>query len=48
MENADILIKNAAELITLKGPNRARVKGEMGEIGIVENGSIAIKNGKIL
>ena len=48
MENADILIKNAAELVTLKGPNRARVKGEMGEIGIVENGSIAIKNGKIL
>ena len=48
MENADILIKNAAELITLKGPNRARVKGEMGKIGIVENGSIAIKNGKIL
>jgi imidazolonepropionase len=44
----DILIKDANELITLKGPNRARVKEEMGELHIIKKGSVAIKDGKIL
>ncbi|RLF27545.1 MAG: imidazolonepropionase [Thermoplasmata archaeon] len=48
MEKADIIIKNAAELITLQGPNRARVKHEMNTLGIIKRGSIAIKDGKIL
>jgi len=47
MEKADIIIKNAAELITLQGPNRARVKHEMNTLGIIKRGSIAIKDGKI-
>jgi imidazolonepropionase len=48
METVDILLENAYELITLKGPNRPRVKKEMGNLGIIKNGSIAIKNGKIV
>jgi len=47
MKTVDILIKNANELITLKGPNRARVKKEMNDLSIINKGSIAIKDGKI-
>jgi len=47
MEKTDILIKNANELITLKGSNSPRIKQEMTDIGIIKNGSIAIKNGFI-
>jgi len=46
-ETVDILIKNANELITLRGPNSPRKNKEMGDIGIIENGSVAIKNGVI-
>jgi len=48
METVDILIKNASELITMDGPNRPRIKKEMGELSIIENGSVAIKDGKIV
>ncbi len=48
MEKIDILIKNANELITLKGLNSPRIKKEMSDIGIIKNGSIAIKNGFII
>jgi imidazolonepropionase len=48
METADILIKNANELITLKGPNRPRIKKQMEELSIVKQGSLAIKDGKII
>ena len=48
METVDILIKNANELITLKGPNKPRTKKEMSNIGIITKGSIAIKNGIIV
>jgi len=48
METVDILLENANELITLKGPSRPRVKKEMSSLGIIKNGSIAIKNGKIV
>ncbi len=48
METADLVIKNANELVTLKGPNRPRTKNEMSDISVVNNGSIAIKNGKII
>ena len=47
-ETVDMLIKNANELITLKGPNTPRKKKEMGDIGIIKNGSVAIKNGIIV
>ncbi|PNX48456.1 MAG: imidazolonepropionase [Thermoplasmata archaeon M9B1D] len=48
METADILIKNANELITLKGPNKPRIKKQMSNLGIIKKGSIAIKNEKII
>jgi len=47
METVDIFIKNANELITLKGPNKPRTKKEMNNLSIINKGSIAIKNGKI-
>ena len=48
METVDILIKNANELITLKGPNKPRTKKEMSNLGIIKKGSIGIKDGKIV
>jgi len=48
METVDIFIKNASELITMYGPNRPRIKKEMCELSISKNGSVAIKNGKIV
>jgi len=48
METVDILIKNANEIITLKGSNKPRIKKEMSNLGIINKGSIAIKNGKII
>jgi len=48
METVDIFIKNASELITMDGPNRPRIKKEMRELSIIENGSVAIKDGKIV
>jgi len=48
METVDILIKNANELITLRGPNKPRTKKEMSDIGIINKGSIAIKDGIIV
>jgi len=48
MTNVDILIKNANELITLKGPNKPRIKKQMSNLSIIKDGSIAIKDGKIV
>ncbi len=48
METVDILIKNANELITLKGSNKPRTKKQMGNLGIINKGSIAIKDGTIV
>ncbi|NMB28119.1 MAG: imidazolonepropionase [Tissierellia bacterium] len=45
---ADLIIKNIDNLITLRGPNRARVKEEMREIDLIKNGIIAIKGDKII
>ena len=47
MQNVDLLIKNANEILTMKGPNKARIKKEMSNLGIVKNASIAVKDGKI-
>ena len=47
METVDILIKNANEILTLKGPNRSRKKEEMDNLSIINNGSIAINKGLI-
>lgn len=47
VEKVDILIKNANQVLTLKGPNRPRVKQEMNDLSIVENGVVGIKDGLI-
>jgi imidazolonepropionase len=47
MERVDILLKNANELVTLKGKNKPRTKNEMSNLEIIKNGSVAIKDGKI-
>jgi len=43
-----LLIKNASELVNLKGPNRPRIKEEMNNLSIIKKGSMAIKNGIIV
>jgi len=48
MKTVDIIIKNASELVTLKGPNAPRTKQQMSDLSIINNGSIAIHDGKIV
>jgi imidazolonepropionase len=48
MKTVDIFIKNASELVTLKGPNAPRTKQQMRDLSIINNGSIAIHDGKIV
>jgi imidazolonepropionase len=48
MKTVDILIINANELVTLKGQNNPRKKSEMNDLGILNNSSIAINDGKIV
>lgn len=43
-----MLVLNASELLTLKGPRRARAKSEMSDLSIVKNGAVAISDGVII
>ena len=45
---ANLIIKNIDNLITLKGPNRPRIKEEMRESGIIKNGIVAMNGDKII
>jgi len=45
---ADIVIKNISQLVSMIGPNRPRRKEEMSDVGILENGIVAIADGKII
>jgi imidazolonepropionase len=48
-EKVDLLIINADELVTLSGDNhKPRTGKQMREIGIIRNGGLAIKDGRIL
>ncbi|MEM3730668.1 MAG: imidazolonepropionase [Candidatus Bathyarchaeia archaeon] len=48
-EKVDLLILNADELITLAGGSeKPRVGKQMREIGIIRNGALAVKDGKIV
>jgi imidazolonepropionase len=48
-EKIDLLIVNADELVTLAGDNhKPRTGKQMREIGIIRNGGLAIKDGRIL
>ncbi|MFW6121154.1 MAG: imidazolonepropionase [Petrotogales bacterium] len=48
MQKVDILIKNANELLTLKGYDKARKKEQMNELSIIKDGCIAVNNGTIV
>ena len=48
MESVDLLITHANELLTLRGPRKPRTQAQMKRLGIITNGSIAIKNGQIV
>ena len=48
MDTVDVLIENANEVITLKGPNRPRIKKEMSNLGIINKASVAINDGIIV
>ncbi len=45
---ADLVIKNIDNLVSLKGPNKPRIKEEMSEISLIKNGIIAVKGDKII
>lgn len=48
-ETADLLIVNADELVTLAGDNqKPRVGKQMRELGIIRDGSLAVKDGRIV
>jgi imidazolonepropionase len=42
-----IAVLHAAQLVTLAGPKRPRVGGEMSELGIIRDGGMLIRDGKI-
>jgi len=47
--SADFVIINAKELVTLKGSNdKPRIKEGMKDLGIVQDGAVAVKDGKIV
>lgn len=48
MQSVDLLITHASELLTLKGSRKPRIRGQMRNLGIMKNGSIAIQNGRIV
>ncbi len=48
MDQVDILIRNAEEVVTLQGPPRPRCNQEMRNLGIQTHYSVAIKDSKIV
>lgn len=47
MISVDLLVTNANELLTLEGPKKPRIRGQMKQLNIIKNGSIAVKDGLI-
>lgn len=47
-EKLDLLIVNANELVTLSGQNQPRKGKQMQEIGMIRDGGLAIKDGRIV
>lgn len=45
---ANIVIENISQLVTMDGPDRPRIKEEMKNIGIIQNGVVAISNDEII
>ena len=48
-EQVDLIIKKANQLVTLRGGSeKPLTKENMRQLGIIENGAVAVKNGKII
>ena len=48
-EQVDLIIKKAKQLVTLRGGSeKPLTKENMRQLGIIENGAVAVKNGKII
>ncbi|MEX0569316.1 MAG: imidazolonepropionase [Candidatus Njordarchaeota archaeon] len=46
---ADIIIKNASEVLTLRGySSKPKIGSELRDLGIIRNGAVVISNGKIV
>ncbi|WP_425446546.1 imidazolonepropionase [Dethiothermospora halolimnae] len=45
---ADIVVENISSLVTLEGDNKPRTGNEMGNVGLIEDGIIAISDDKII
>jgi len=43
----DLAIVNASQLVTVAGPPRPRIGAEMSELGIVTNGAVLVRQGRI-
>ena len=46
MENSKILIRNAAQIVTCHG-DKARRGAEMSDLGVIEDGAVAMSDGVI-
>src|SRR5690348_9186271 len=46
-ESKTLAIVNCAQVVTLAGPARPRVGGEMRELGIIEDGALFVRDGLI-
>ena len=44
----DLVIANCRQLVTLAGPARARIGAEMRELGVIPDGALLARNGRIL
>ena len=45
---ASLIVKNIDNLITLKGENKPRIKESLKDVGIINNGIIALRDDKII
>jgi imidazolonepropionase len=43
----NLVVVNCSQLVTLRGPKRPRVYGEMRELAIIEDGAMLVRNGRI-
>ncbi len=49
MTKADLILKNASQLITLAGANnKPRTGAGMSDLGVIEGGDVAVKDGRII
>lgn len=47
MKNVDLIIKNTSQVVTCRSNGKAKKGSQMQDVGVIENGAIAIQDGKI-